>query len=221
MTYRIKNASATTPLDAGLVSAVGFEWSTLRWLVVPAVANEQAPFPAHFYSGPLAPGGEGDGVLDATLPLDAFGAAADDDVFLSETPGALTLVEPDYSQEVGTVTVAARLLNGGAALLALAPNAALALLVPGVDLLSILDPGSTVPFRTALVAGAAAGDITVAGIKVGDELLQVVEYIGAGVAVTDVALLTSEFTVAAGKINNTGHTDTTGSKLLVVWVQKS
>jgi hypothetical protein len=75
--------------------------------------------------------------------------------------------------------------------------------------------------RTALkmnvVAGAAAGDHTLAGITATTTLVQVLYLIGAGTAVTDVSDLTSEFSVAAGKIHNT-TTNTTGGKLLVTWL---
>lgn len=73
--------------------------------------------------------------------------------------------------------------------------------------------------KHALVAGGAAGDITVAAIKVGDELNEVIYFVGAGVAVTNVSDLTAEFTVAAGKINNTGGTASTGGNLLVRWTK--
>lgn len=73
--------------------------------------------------------------------------------------------------------------------------------------------------RSAVVVGAAAGNITVTGLAAGATLTGVIQMIGAGTAVTDVANLTSQFTVtAANTINNTGGTDTTGSKLLVQWI---
>ena len=74
--------------------------------------------------------------------------------------------------------------------------------------------------KTAVVSGGAAGDITVTGIKTGDELSAVVYYVGAGTAVTDVVDLTSEFTIsAADTIDNTGGTATTGGKLEVRWTK--
>lgn len=69
----------------------------------------------------------------------------------------------------------------------------------------------------AVVAGAVAGDVAVAGIKVTDKLKAVIFYAGAGVDVTDVSNLTSEFTITAkDTINNTGGTDTSGGKLEVI-----
>jgi len=75
----------------------------------------------------------------------------------------------------------------------------------------------TVPYQKA-VAGAAPGDVTVTGINVGDTLVSVIFFPGAGLAVTDVIDLTSEFTITAlNTINNGGGTDTSGGKLLVMW----
>ncbi len=80
----------------------------------------------------------------------------------------------------------------------------------------------TSPFlKYALIAGGAAGNLTVTGIKTTDSLRLVLYFIGAGTAVTDVSNLTSEFTISAtNTINNTGGTASTG-KLLVVWVSPS
>jgi hypothetical protein len=76
--------------------------------------------------------------------------------------------------------------------------------------------------KHALVAGAAAGDVTVSGIKTTDTLNAVLRFIGAGVAVTDLSDLTSQFTITAnGKINNTGGTASSGDKLLVLWTATS
>ena len=79
-------------------------------------------------------------------------------------------------------------------------------------------PGSDATVQGTLVAGGAAGNFTVAGIAVTDLLVLILYYAGAGVAVTDVLDLTSEFTITgANTINNSGGTDTTGGKLVVLW----
>lgn len=66
--------------------------------------------------------------------------------------------------------------------------------------------------EAATIAGAAAGDLTVTGIKAGDKIQVVVD-----VSAAD-ANLASEFeATAADTINNTGGTDTTGMVLLVIW----
>ena len=77
-------------------------------------------------------------------------------------------------------------------------------------------------FKMALVAGGAAGNFTVAGIQTTDELLEVLHFAGAGTDVTDLADLTSEFSIsAANTINNTGGTASTGGKLLVRYLDRS
>lgn len=73
--------------------------------------------------------------------------------------------------------------------------------------------------RQAVLTGGAAGDFTISGITLADTLIGVTRFIGAGVAVTDVTDLTAEFTITAeNTINNGGGTNTTGSKLLVLWL---
>jgi len=72
--------------------------------------------------------------------------------------------------------------------------------------------------KEGYIAGGAPGAFTVAGIKKGDRLISVFQEVGAGVAITDRADRTSEFSITADDtINNTGGTDTTGSKLTVLW----
>ena len=76
--------------------------------------------------------------------------------------------------------------------------------------------------KHALVAGGAAGNFTVTGIKTGDELNEVIYYVGAGTAVTDISDLTAEFTIsAANTINNAAGTNSTGGKLLVRYTKKT
>lgn len=73
--------------------------------------------------------------------------------------------------------------------------------------------------HVAVITGGAAGNLTVTGIDPSDTLIEVLQYIGAGVAVTDIANLTAEFTITADDtINNGGGTNTTGSKLVVRWI---
>lgn len=66
--------------------------------------------------------------------------------------------------------------------------------------------------RSRTVAGAAAGNVTVTGIKKDDKLIMVQQVNAAG------ASLTTQFSVTADDtINNTGGTVTTGMTLLVLW----
>jgi hypothetical protein len=73
-----------------------------------------------------------------------------------------------------------------------------------------------------LVAGAAAGNVTVTGIATTDQLQEVLYFVGAGTAVTDITDLTSQFTITAtNTINNTGGTSSSGAKLLVRWKRRT
>jgi hypothetical protein len=73
--------------------------------------------------------------------------------------------------------------------------------------------------KHALIAGGAAGDHTLSAAKSGDELDAVIYFPCATSIVSGVVDLTSEFTLSAGKVNNTGHTDTTGGFLLVFYTK--
>lgn len=65
---------------------------------------------------------------------------------------------------------------------------------------------------TRVVAGAAAGDLTVTGIQLYDKIMSVQRIDAAG------ANLVAEFTITADdKINNTGGTSTAGQTVLVMW----
>ncbi len=75
--------------------------------------------------------------------------------------------------------------------------------------------------KHSLIAGGEAGDLTVTDILLGDELVEVLHHIGAGTAITDIADLTSEFTVLDGKINNALGTSSAGGKLMVRWNHKT
>lgn len=67
--------------------------------------------------------------------------------------------------------------------------------------------------KVSLLAGGAAGNITLTGIAVGDEIISVIHNTSG--ALVD---LTSEFSItAANTINNTGGTATTSDQLLVFW----
>lgn len=70
--------------------------------------------------------------------------------------------------------------------------------------------------KVSLLAGAAAGDHAIAAMAVGDELVSVL-HISTAASIATMADLTSEFTVAAGKLTNVGGTDTTSDQLLVIW----
>ncbi len=72
------------------------------------------------------------------------------------------------------------------------------------------------------MAGGAAGNITVTGIKTTDTLGAVLRLVGAATTMTNITDLTSEFTITAtNTINNTAGTATTADKLLVLWTAAS
>lgn len=70
--------------------------------------------------------------------------------------------------------------------------------------------------KVALIAGGAAGDHTVTGAAVGDILVSVL-HISTAAAIATMAVLTSEFTIGADKINNADGTDTTNDQLLIFY----
>ncbi len=72
--------------------------------------------------------------------------------------------------------------------------------------------------RVAIIDGGAAGDHTVTGIKVRDDLVAVIRHVDDG-AISD---LTSEFSIsAADTLNNASGTATTDNQLLVLYLSFS
>lgn len=74
--------------------------------------------------------------------------------------------------------------------------------------------------KTYVVAGAAAGNVTVTGVTTGDEIQSVVAHqVGAAVGVDSVEDLTSEFAITADDtINNTGGTSSANGFLVIqIW----
>ena len=83
---------------------------------------------------------------------------------------------------------------------------------------SITGSKITNPIKVALIDGGAAGNHTVAGIKITDELISVLEQHGTSGILTD---LTTEFSIKkADTIDNTGGTATSSDKLLVLYLSK-
>lgn len=69
-----------------------------------------------------------------------------------------------------------------------------------------------------VVAGGAAGNITVTGVSTDDRLVSVIQQDGAKALID----LTGEFTItAANTINNTGGTNTTGHVLVVTYADRT
>jgi len=75
--------------------------------------------------------------------------------------------------------------------------------------------------KATLIAGGAAGNHTVTGIRVGDNLVAVLQ-IDATDASETYADLTAEFTITGDDtINNAGGTDTSGCGLVVVYEDRT
>jgi len=75
--------------------------------------------------------------------------------------------------------------------------------------------------RATLIAGGAAGDHTVSGIRVGDNLVAVLQ-IDATDASETYDDLTAEFSITGDDtINNAGGTNTTGSGLVVIYEDRT
>ena len=68
-------------------------------------------------------------------------------------------------------------------------------------------------FDQTIVAGAVAGDLTVSGIKPGDELVAVLD-------ISSGSDLTGEFTITGDNtINNDGGSSTDTNNVIVTWVK--
>lgn len=96
-----------------------------------------------------------------------------------------------------------------------------------IDAAAIADGAITKPklttgfIKMALVAGAAAGNVTVTGIATADALIGVLHLPDAG-AIDTMADLTAQFTItAANTINNTGGTASTDGKLLIFYQDRA
>lgn len=75
--------------------------------------------------------------------------------------------------------------------------------------------------EVAVVAGAAAGNITVTGINLGDKIISVLVFTTAA-SIATLADLTSEFSItAADTINNTGGTSTANNSVVVIYEKRA
>lgn len=75
--------------------------------------------------------------------------------------------------------------------------------------------------KATLIAGGAAGDHTVTGIRPADTLVAVL-FVDATDASETYSDLTAEFTISADDtINNAGGTDTTGGGLVVIYEDRT
>lgn len=136
------------------------------------------------------------GYLDLGSALDSL--AYDAPVYLSDTDGTLADSPGTIPMVIGRVVPAFGQTTA--------------------DKLLYVDVPTIRPdLRVTLVAGGAAGNITVSGIAVGDEIISVLLFETAA-AIATVSDLTAEFSItAANTINNTGGTATSNDQLMVIW----
>lgn len=76
-------------------------------------------------------------------------------------------------------------------------------------------------FNQTSIAGGAAGDHTLTGIAVGDELIGVLYFAKADGNLTAITDIQSEFTVGANKISNPAGTVTSGGYLVVTYLDRT
>jgi len=136
------------------------------------------------------------GYLDLGAALDAI--ALDAPIYLSDTDGTLADAPGAIAVPIGRVVPAFGQTTA--------------------DRLLYVDVPTVAPhLRVTLVAGGAAGDHTVTGIALGDDIV-FVGHLSTAAAIATLADLTSEFSItAADTINNTDGTDTTNDQLMVIW----
>lgn len=136
------------------------------------------------------------GYIDLGAALDAV--AIDAPIYLSDTDGTLADTPGTIAVIVGRVVPAFG--NTSA------------------DRLLYVDIPTVAPhLKVTLVAGGAAGNHTVAGIAVGDDIVWVGHFTTAA-AIATLADLTSEFSItAANTINNAAGTETANDQLMVIW----
>lgn len=132
-----------------------------------------------------------------------------------------TIIASKFSTGSFTATILKQLLPSA---VISAANGLRSLFSPGFVNTSLIEDGAvtgakiTNPIKVALINGGSAGVHTVTGIKIGDELISVLEQDGTSGLLTD---LTTEFAIVkVDTISNSGGTDTTNDKLLVLYLSK-
>jgi hypothetical protein len=166
---------------------------------------------------------EGDGGNDATKTTVDFGPGIWDLVVDDDLGGGIAVGDPVYYNDTATGTPATNLNNkpsGSEAFFGYAMEVVSANATTLIQVMH-LPPARSGLLKQTIVAGAAAGDFTVTGIALNDRLISIIEIDGTDVSET-FADLTAEFTItAANTINNAGGTATTGSGLIVTYLDVS
>ena len=148
-----------------------------------------------------------------TLPIEEDDV---DDDFFDEG-----ILNTKFSTGSFTATVIKRLLPPAVISVA---NGLRSLFSPGFVNTELIEDGAvtgakiTNPIKVSLINGGSAGVHTVTGIKIGDELISVLEQNGTSGLLTD---LTTEFAIVkVDTISNSGGTNTSSDKLLILYLSK-
>lgn len=239
----IRNETGGNLVAGDLVYVSSWSETHGRFLVTKADADAAGRMAKYVMTGTLATATNGEAFRTYRLTAqNTNGAAVGDPVYLDTTAGGYTLVAPtgadDIVQIVGRVAVVDAaigeiefdlvsnntVLIGTNELQALSVTAA-KLAADAVETAKIKDDAVTKAklaggfMKSAVIAGGAAGNHTVTGIATADEIVLVARLdVNAG-NVVDISSITSEFTIsAADTINNAAGTDTTGDKLLILYL---
>jgi hypothetical protein len=166
---------------------------------------------------------EGDGGNDSTKTTVDFGPNVWSLVVDDDLGGGIAVGDPIWYNDTASGSPATHLSNKptgaeaffGYALETVSANATTRINVEHVP------HGTPGLVKQTIVAGAAAGDRTITGIALNDRLISVIRIDGTDASET-FADLTAEFTItAANTINNAGGTTTTGSGLIVTYLDVS
>lgn len=166
---------------------------------------------------------EGDGGNATGQTTVDFGPGVYDLVVDDDLGSAIAVGDPIYYNDTQSGTPATSLSNKPAATEAFFGYAMEAIAANGTSTIQVMHvpPSRPGQLKQTIVAGGAAGNITVTGIAVNDRIVSVIK-IDATDASETFSDLTAEFTVTAvNTINNTGGTASTGSGLLVTYFDVS
>ncbi|NMC35370.1 MAG: hypothetical protein GYA36_23360 [Veillonellaceae bacterium] len=213
-------------LAAGtLVYIAGYNSTAGAYIVAPADADGRL-IADLVLTETIADGDTGVAAREAVVTgLNTNSLNVGDLVYLSKSAGGYTASAPTgadvVQQIVGTVTAksstagAIKFFPGDKKIIAIGSS----LIEDGAVTFPKVAAGV---IKTTVIAGGSAGNHTVTGIATGDQLVAVIQFDISTGSVVNVADLTSQFTIsAANTINNTGGSDTTGDKLMVIYQDRT
>lgn len=212
----VRNESGGTLAAGTLVYVSGWNETEAKPLISKADANVAGARARYVLRADIANNANGYANITHRLTgLNTTGATVGDPVYLSETAGGWTLTAPTAGSSMRQVVGHVAVVHASAGIVEFDLNSNL-VSVSGRD----IQAGA---FKQKVVTGGAAGNLTLTGIAVGDELVGVIRLNrDATAANVDADDLTAEFTVTApDTINNTAGTNTTGDKLIVTYIDKT